>query len=396
MRKLLLIFIPILFLSGCWDLNELPDVFLVTGMGIDQGVNYKYKLTVENLISSELNPKTSGKIAPSIVYSEEGDSIAELSRKMNVGVSRKLEFSHMKLVAISDKIAKSGLLEFYDFMERNREIRDNFSIVIVKNAAASDALKITNSSQKYSTGKIHKQLETMAKDWGGAPDMKLKDIVNAMLSPGREPLAVAVSLKGDPEEGKTMDNAKKTEPSSNIEISGLAVSKDFYLKGYLDLDDTRNYMWTQNKLRSTTINAQCDTDKVATFLISNSKTNVKAWYEDNTPHIKILINGDASLETIQCKDNLTQTAIQDKFEKLVSKTVEDHVKGTITKVQQKFKLDIFGFGESMYRQDHKHFDPVEKNWNEEFSKAIVEVNANIKLRRNGLKMDSVFRNMNKN
>ncbi|MFD0694174.1 Ger(x)C family spore germination protein [Paenibacillus sp. GCM10027628] len=395
MRKLLLLFIPVIVLSGCWDHNELPDVFLVTGMGIDKGVHSKYKLTVENLVASELNPKTSGKVAPSIVYSEEGDSIAELSRKMNIGVSRKLEFSHMRLVAISSEIAKSGLLEFYDFMERNREIRDNFSIVVVKNAAASDLLKITNASQKYSTGKIHKQLETMVKEWGGDPDVRLKDIVNALLSPGREPIAVAVRIAGDPEKGKTMDNAKLTQPFSNIEISGLAISEDFFLKGYLDLDDTRNYMWTQNKIRSTTINVSCDKDKVATFIISNSNSSIKAWYEDHTPHIKILIGGDASLETIQCKDNLTQFDVQDKYEKLVSKTVKEQVKGTITKAQQKYKLDIFGFGDSMYQQDHKHFDVVKNDWNEEFSKAVVDVNVNLKLRRNGLKVDSVFRKLNK-
>lgn len=396
MRKLILIFVSVLFISGCWDLNELPDVFIVTGMGIDKGTNYKYKLTVENLVSSELNPKTSGKVAPAIIYSEEGDSIAELSRKMNVGVAKKLEFSHMKLVAISSNIAKSGLLEYYDFMERNREIRDNFSIVIVKNGTAADLLKITNASQKYSTGKIHKQLETMSKAWGGDPNVKLKDIVNALLSPGREPIAVAVSIEGDPEKGKSMENTNQTEPASNIIISGIAVSKGFLLKGFLDLDDTRNYIWTQNKLRSTTINAKCDKDKLATFLISNSKTKVKAWYEDNAPHIKIHIDGDASLETIQCKDNLTQTAVQDKYEELISKTVEEQVKGTITKLQETFKLDIFGFGDIMNRQDHKHFKPVEKEWNEEFSKAIVDVIVNMRLRRNGLKTDSVFRNLNTN
>jgi len=154
-------------------------------------------------------------------------------------------------------------------------------------------------------------------------------------------------------------------------------------------------MWTQNKIRSTTINVSCDKDKVATFIISNSNSSIKAWYEDHTPHIKILIGGDASLETIQCKDNLTQFDVQDKYEKLVSKTVKEQVKGTITKAQQKYKLDIFGFGDSMYQQDHKHFDVVKNDWNEEFSKAVVDVNVNLKLRRNGLKVDSVFRKLNK-
>ena len=78
----------ILLLTGCWDQRELADITIITGMAVDKGKKGKYKLTIEGINATELNDKTAGGNSPTVVYSLEGDSIEELSQKMNIGVSK--------------------------------------------------------------------------------------------------------------------------------------------------------------------------------------------------------------------------------------------------------------------------------------------------------------------
>lgn len=73
LNYLFLIFLIIL-LAGCWDRKELGDVSIVTGMAVDKGENAKYRLTVETTEAREVNYQTASGLAPSFVYSLEGDT----------------------------------------------------------------------------------------------------------------------------------------------------------------------------------------------------------------------------------------------------------------------------------------------------------------------------------
>ena len=113
-RNLLWLTAMILLLTGCWDQRELSDISVVTGMAIDKGEKGRYKLTVEAINATELNAKTAGGNSPTVVYSLEGDTIEELSQKMNIGLSRNLLYSHMRVFVISKDIAR----ERYDGISR--------------------------------------------------------------------------------------------------------------------------------------------------------------------------------------------------------------------------------------------------------------------------------------
>ncbi len=78
-RKLLGLIVITVLLTGCWDQRELADISIVTGMAVDKGKNEKYKLTVEAINATELNAKMASGNSPSVVYSLEGNTVAEFS-----------------------------------------------------------------------------------------------------------------------------------------------------------------------------------------------------------------------------------------------------------------------------------------------------------------------------
>ena len=131
-------FLCAFLLAGCWDQRELSTITVITGMAIDKGKNGKYRLSVEGINAQELNAKTSSGYAPSLVLSLEGNTVSELTQKMSIKGSRNLVYSHMRTLIISKELAKEGMLQFLDYLERNREIRDDFNILIARNGKAED------------------------------------------------------------------------------------------------------------------------------------------------------------------------------------------------------------------------------------------------------------------
>lgn len=374
--------------SGCWDHKELNQVSIITGMAVDRGDKKKYKLSVESLNPSELNPNQAAGNAPSIIYSLEGDSLADMSRRMNIGLSKKMIYSHMRTVVISEEVAREGLLDYFDYLERYREIRDDFNVVIAKDVQASDILKISYPVQKVSTLKLHMQLNTAADDWGADPNIRKKDIISSWTSEGRQPVTAVVTITGPPKKGNSVDNMKNLEPQAMVELVGMSIFNDQKLIGFLPLRDTRNYLWTQNKLNLTSLAIPCDKNKLLTVRVFRSHTKVQTTYRDDKPHIGVNIDIESRLDATQCGEDLSKLKTYQGLERKIENYVKEEVRRTIRNVQRTYKVDIFGFGEEMKRQEYGYFKSVKDKWDEEFSKANIEVNASVTLRRSGIRTKS--------
>lgn len=399
MRNLLLCILfcfSFLSVTGCWDHQELNEISLITGLALDKGEKSKYTLTVESLNAVALNPKIGGEQSASIVFSLQGENVVELLNQLNQGMSRNLVFSHMRTVVIGKDLAEDGLLDFFDFMERYWQIRNDFNIVVADNVPASEVLKITYPLQKVSTLKLYTQLRTMAEVWGGDTDTRLRDFINALVSPGREPLTTVVKVLGSPEKGKTNENLKMTDPDAMVVLDGMAVFKGLTYVGKLSIRDTRNYMWIDDKLNQTSVTVSCDEQDDSQFNIEVTKTvtEIKADYNGDKPIFIINIDFESRLDAYKCKtQDIGQLETYSKLEKQLSEAIESNILATIHKVQKDFKADIFGFGEHMERQNYSRFQETKDDWNEEFARANFKVNVNTKIRRTGLSTDSFLKEM---
>lgn len=394
-RILLLLCSVSVLLTGCWDSTELNDVSIVTGMAIDPGKEKKYKLTVGYVNASQLSPQEPSQGAPVSIMSLEGNSLPEIAVRMNVGVSRKLVFSHTRSLYINEEVAKKeGVGSFLDSLERSPQFRNDFNILITKGHAAEKFTTINDPVEKVPSLKVQKQIKSILKGWGGDPRVRLTDFIDAIVSHGRSPVASSVIIKGNAEKGKNVESNMSIEAPARILLDGIAVFKKDKLLGYLSLDDTRNYLWTQ-KLESTMVTVPCakEGDDVKDriyfdLVITNNKSKIETYYKGNQPHLKVDIYSEARLNSMQCKDDLTKKETYIELEKKSSEYTAAMIESTIKKVQKEFGLDIFGFGEALHRQNYKKAKEVEDKWNEEFTRADVEVNVHLALRRSGVRNKS--------
>lgn len=383
----MLIFFSCLILGGCWDRKELSEIQLVSGMAIDLGENAKYKVTIEGLNAIELNSRTAGGNAPSTVEGIEGDSLSEITHQFNQYLAQGLIYSHMKLLVISEEAVKLGMLDFIDYLERNRELRDDFKILIAK-GRAEDVLKITYPFKKASSLKISPQIDNLLGDWGGDPGVRINDFISDLTLEGKSPILAAVKVKGDPKKGGTTDNMTKVVPDAIVEIESLGVFKGGKLKGFVELEDTRNYLWITNQLKKTTLTVNCEGNQYGAVRITQNNTDVDVKWENGRPHIKVQVKSEGYLEGTQCYKTVDSVKTYKKYESLTNKTAAKDIKNTIKKVQKEFGSDIFGFGEILRRQNNRQFMKVKDNWNDYFVEAKVDVDYDITIRRSGIRKES--------
>lgn len=387
---LTLMIVIVTLLSGCWDRKELMNVSIVTGMAVDTGENHKYRLTVETTAASEVNPRTAEGFAPANIQTLEGDTIAEITHKFNITSEQSFILSHMRLLVISQEVAEKGMIEFMDFLDRNREIRDDFEIVIARDDEAANVLKVNNMYKKSSSLKVYTQLVSMYKEWGGVPELKLNDFIRIYNSDGQTPVLVAMKVKGDPKKGGNIENMKSVTPESKVDVDSLGIIKGGKLLGYVSFYDARNMLFVQNNIKSTVISAVCGKDdKKIGYRVTSSVTKVKAVEKNGVPTFTIRINTGGFLQGTQCLTNFKKPYAFEEFEKSVNEMMEKEISGTIEKMKEP-SADIFGLGELLKDQDYKHFKKYRDNWDEGFAKSKINIVFDSEIKRTGLRNERLI------
>ncbi len=389
--KLIILIVLVNLLSGCWDRKELMNVSIVTGMAVDKGDNQKYRLTVETTAASEVSPRTAEGFAPANVQTLEGNTIAEITHKFNITSEQSFILSHMRLLVISEEIAEKGMLEFMDFLDRNREIRDDFEVVIARGGDAADVLKVNNMYKKSASLKVYTQLVSMYKDWGGVPELKLNDFIRIYNSDGQTPVLVAMKVRGDPKKGGNIENMKSVTPESKVDVDSLGIVKGGKLLGYISFYDVRNMLFVQNNIKSTVISAVCGKDdKKIGYRVTNSLTKVTAAEKEGVPTFTIKVKTEGFLLGTQCLTNIKKPYAFEDFEKAINTLMEKEITDSIEKMKEDFNADIFGLGELLREQDYKHFKKYKNNWDEGFAKSKIQIIFDSEIKRTGLRNERLI------
>ncbi len=133
MKKLILIMLLTLVITGCYGKAEADERKYVITAGIDVGENKKYSMTIgEAQLKSDIGDETK----PEKCSVEYGDSIIDIKNKADNGSDRKMYFGQMKTLVIGRKIIEDSEL-FKIFLydaERMKELNTKVIVVAADNA----------------------------------------------------------------------------------------------------------------------------------------------------------------------------------------------------------------------------------------------------------------------
>jgi spore germination protein KC len=389
LRLFLLFSLLLVPLSGCWDQNELDELAIVMGIGIDKSEDGDLIVTYQVVNPTEIAPGITGggggKQPPFTVYETKGKNLMEATRKASMQTSRRLFFAHARILLLSEKLAKENLYQALDMISRDPEVRSTIQVLISRKTTPSTLLRTFSAIDKISADEVAAELRLSEEVWGENLQQDINEVLQSILNEGGEPLINGLILEGDKALAASAKNYETGNPS-RVRLSGMGVFKNGKLKGWLDGSEARGVLWIKGKLTSSAVAIPCKGKKNAVAIeIVRNKTNLSSDVTGNVPTIKMEIYPEANIAEANCPVNLEDENEIFEMEKVLNKVVKKEIYKSV-KEAQKIKSDILGFGELLYRDHPKKWrKEIKRDYDEIFPQMKVEVKVDSRIRRAGMR-----------
>jgi spore germination protein KC len=381
---MIVFFLSIAMVTGCWNRRELNDLAVAVALGVDQKGN-KLLLSNQMLNPGAIAGKEGGAspFAPVTLFQTSGGGLQEASRKMTIVSTRKIYVGQIQMIILGEEFARKGVGKVLDYLSRDHEYRKDFYVVIARGAEAQDILKVFTPLEKTPASKLRTSLETSSKVWGSTAAIKIDDLISAIISIGKEAVLTGVVVTGDTRIGNDKKNVEKILAPSSLKYSGLAVFKKDKLVGWLNEKESKGYNYTQGKIKSTTILLACPEEKNKKLAVEllRTKSETKVTMKENKPIIHIKLKTEGVVTDAQCEMDFTKPATISEYERLTESNIEASIRSVVKKMQNKYKSDIFGFGEVVERKYPRYWESVKSEWDQVFTTLQVNIQAESKIQR---------------
>ena len=376
---IIITFIIAITLTGCGGYEELNNLSIVTAVAFDK-TDDEYELSF--LIANSPKAQTSAKEgeAKTTVYTGKGKTIAEASKDIEQIVPKQIYLGHINVVVISEDIAEDGFLKIADWLLRNPQTRKKFYLLQAKDVSAKNILKIVSPLESFPSQSIATLIESNSETKSIATSITYSNFIAQILEKGHDPVLPSITIKGDVEEGSNEKNLETTEPESYLVLGPLAIYKGDKLEGFSSEKESWAINVLKNEAKEVNYNVKYQNQDVS-IETSSLKSDIKIIDENN---IEITISGVGDIYNINNQIDIQNYKEINKIEKVWSKSLKKDLSKVVKKVQSKYKADIFGFGNLIYKNNPKTWEKLEKEWNSKyFPNLNVKIKTNLKISATG-------------
>lgn len=377
-----IILINFLFLlSGCWNYNELNNLAIITGVAIDKDEN-GYIMTYMISNSSQGDTKSNSNQTSTVIYEGKGDTLTSASENINQKLPKTPYLGHTEVIVLSEDIARTDMINVMDFFLRNPESRKEIYVLISKDVDAKDTLSILTPLESFPSQNIKSNIEASENEIASTYTIKYSEFLAQLIEQGIEPTLGVIEVEGDVKEGQSQESNDKSKQAAVIRLAHTALFKNDKLV-YITSKEESSSINTLNKyFNNIYIETKCDEEKIVTNLTSiEIETEVKV--ENNDVKVIIKAGGNGSLIEVNCKRDLEDTKVIEEIKKEIDEELKNFLYKGID-VSKKYKTDIFGFGNMLYKKNPKYWNKVKDTWNEEILPNInIDIEADIHLENKG-------------
>jgi len=394
-----LIFLPLL--AGCWDRLEIEDRAVILGIAVDkvegkteagttnsshlQRTDLPLKqglleITVQIAIPGRipLGPGGSGEQSnkpstqPIWVLSVQGHTIDDALSNLQQQLADQLFYGHLRVIAVSEEMAKSGIQNLNDFFRRQPQVRRTAWMVITK-GRASDLMRTNPQLERVPTLYLQSTMDH-AVEMGKFPNDFLGMFWSSLSARGREGYLPYIELKKE----------------GNIEIAGMAVFKGDRMTGKTDALSVGSYMVIVG-INPGGYHVMFPTpDRKSTFVFQGThrSSKIEVAIRDGKPAFTVTVQVEGDIrekasENVKINKNTELSKLEQEMSGKVTEGLKNFIKKT-----QKFDADIFGFGEYVRAKKPGYWNRnirTSQKWQEMYKNVDIEVKARIRIRRIGVK-----------
>ncbi|SEL22969.1 spore germination protein [Paenibacillus sp. cl141a] len=393
--SMLSVTVLLLFTTGCWSSNEIEDLSVYVGLGLDvakeskfeqninqQGASYPKRKVLTATVQivppiAGKNEKQSGSApsSPSKAYLNEqltGDSLIQIFRQFSLRRDRPLIGHHLKVIVISSELARKYSLEqVLDFILRDNDIRPS-CLIVVSHRSALEALSSTEPGEIpafYLTGLVDNRYRS-----------------NKILPP-----MSLIKLDSTMQSGKSFLLQNVVTAQSEHKFSGAAIFNGNTKKwiGELSQYEVEGISWIKEDVVGGALKTYTAGDGHSiTYEPKNSHSSIipKVHGDDISFHIKIHSEGrfieDWSFPEIPTTEQYMRE-LEQQFEEEARKQIGQ----ALDKMQHVYHVDVGGFGEKLRIKHPGVWRKVKDHWDETFSHVPITYEVHMKITDFGSSID---------
>ncbi len=371
MRKWSLLFLSLqlLFLSGCWDSNEIEDLGMIMGIGLDYNSSDEevFSMTNQYVVPNNIQGTQTG-ITGGVPYQNltlSGNNFFQIIRENALETDRPPNYTHLKSIVLSEKILhEEPLKQLISFFLRDHEFRRTVSVFISKEPAAT-ILDVEPTKEIF-------------------PAVQLKE-----LSQNEDhSLYVQRNLKLGEVSKNITQGASFVIPEVGINKgrlrllgAGIISNKDYHVVGWLTPEEVGGLKWIKNQVNGglVSIKTKDSQEDQAVLEIMKSKTTIEPVRSNG--QLCIQVNVDSSLrlgEDWNIKRDVFKEGWEAPLKRKGEQIVKENIEHVIS-VAQEQQLDYIEFGNWVRIKQPTYWKEHENNWEKTFAELPVKVNVNFTL-----------------
>ncbi|TQR19887.1 Ger(x)C family spore germination protein [Psychrobacillus vulpis] len=336
--KMIILFILVTFISGCWDVTEPERMLYIYGVGVDYKDN-KYEVYAQivnfvNIAKSEQPNLESNQVEVGHGSGKTiDDAIFSLYRSMDL----KLFWGHFSYLIFSEEVLKNGNANpVINAFIRYRETRYQ-TWVYTTSDPIKDVLLLTPIFNKAMTLSKISDPENSYKQDSLIEPIDLRELIIMLNEPSYEVKIPLITIKENWETEKELDKAAS--------ILGIGVISPTDFKGFIKGDKIRGLQWmTEETVRSElTFKIDSHEESYMTVILDNLDVKVKPIVTSDNVNFDIDVRLNVLVSEFQGK--ITPDEIRKGVIKQVKKEIEDTYKEGL-----KNDIDIYRLSEYVYRQ----------------------------------------------
>ncbi|RCX23765.1 spore germination protein [Fontibacillus phaseoli] len=371
--------------TGCWSSNEIEDVSVYVGLGLDvaqvsefergiekQGASYPREKVLTATV--QIVPPITGKgqkqggssSTPSEAYMNEkltGDSIIQIFRQFSLRRDRPLIGHHLKVIVVSSELAKRYSLEqIFDFILRDNDIRPS-CLVLVSHRNAFEALS-TNEP-------------------GEVPALYLAGLVdNRYRSNKIIPPVTLIKLDSAMQSGSSFLLQNVVTAQNDHKFSGAGIFKGSTKKwvGELSQLDLEGLSWFSFDVKGGALKTYAPEGYSITYEPKNSKSKIIPKVEGNDISFHIKVSSEGRLiEDWSFPEIPSSGQYMRELEKQFEKEARKQIQQVLHKMQHVYRVDVGGFNKQLRIKYPKVWNKVKEDWDETFSNIPITYEIDMKI-----------------
>ena len=375
MRKILLVVIILITLTGCYNYRELNDLAIVSAISVSK-VDEEYNVVVQ-VVKPKKEQDTSNINQPNfITFKSKGETLQEAFRLIVKESPKKIYGAQMQVLLLDESVAKDNLSDILDFFAREPEVRNEFYVLVSKN---DNVLEVLTPLDNISSQNIMESLEANNKYLGYANLVTFNDLLAYYQNERIQIALPSIYLTGNIDEGDKDENIDDSMVDTSVVLGPLAIFKGNKLIGYLSEEESLAYNIVMDNITNALITNKYDDDKYIVSELIKSKTDLEVDSKNNK--INITVKGNAAIKEVNYNNiNLKDENNVKKIEDDLNKKIEKLVRNSIKNVTKKYNSDIFGFENLFYKEDYKYYKQIKDEWSDKiFQNLEIKVDSKFEI-----------------